>query len=168
MVYLGLGIPAIAVRIIKSTITTLAHSSIPWDKPLYKYRVLNPIAWVLERLISTPATHHAHHAATTDDGVGHYKGNFGNMFFLWDVIFGTALISRKYPKAYGISHYAGDQWTAQLLWPIFKSKVEGSELAPNGPMVRIEDDYEALAKRDKHKAAAESPKLEGVPSFSNN
>src|SRR6202000_2469186 len=40
LVYLGLGIPAIAVRVIKSTITTLAHSSIPWDKPLYKYRVL--------------------------------------------------------------------------------------------------------------------------------
>ena len=36
----------------------------------------------MERLISTPATHHAHHADTTDDGVGYYKGNFGNMFFI--------------------------------------------------------------------------------------
>jgi Tfp pilus assembly pilus retraction ATPase PilT len=50
---------------------------------------------LMERTISTPATHHAHHAATTDDGVGYYKGNFGNMFFLWDVIFGTAHISRR-------------------------------------------------------------------------
>jgi hypothetical protein len=41
------------------------------------------------------------------------------MFFLWDVIFGTALISRQYPKAYGVSHYEGDEWYAQLLWPIF-------------------------------------------------
>src|SRR6202035_1828819 len=139
LVYLGLGPAATAVLTIKSLITTLAHSSVPGDKPFYKYRVLHPMAWVLERLISTPATHHAHHAATTDDGVGHYKGNFGNMFFLWDVIFGTALISRKYPSAYGISHYEGDQWTAQLLWPIFKSKVEGSELAPDGPMVRMEN-----------------------------
>jgi sterol desaturase/sphingolipid hydroxylase (fatty acid hydroxylase superfamily) len=40
----------------------------------------------MERLISTPATHHAHHADTDDDGVGHYKGNFGNMFFIWDII----------------------------------------------------------------------------------
>jgi sterol desaturase/sphingolipid hydroxylase (fatty acid hydroxylase superfamily) len=93
---------------------------------------------VLERLISTPATHQAHHADTTDDGVGYYKGNFGNMFFLWDVIFGTAHISRRYPKSYGISHYEGDEWYAQLLWPIFKSKVEGSELARGGPMVKQE------------------------------
>ena len=119
LVYLGLGIPAIVVRGIKGTITTLAHSSIPWDKPFYQYKILHPLAWILERTISTPATHHAHHAATTDDGVGYYKGNFGNMFFLWDVIFGTAHISRQYPKAYGISHYEGDQWYAQLLWPIF-------------------------------------------------
>ncbi|MEZ2335386.1 sterol desaturase family protein [Mucilaginibacter sp. RCC_168] len=136
LVYLGLGIPAIVVKGIKGTITTLAHSSIPWDKPFYQYKVLHPLAWVLERTISTPATHHAHHAATTDDGVGYYKGNFGNMFFLWDVIFGTAHISRQYPKAYGISHYEGDQWYAQLLWPIFKSKVPGSELAADGQMVR--------------------------------
>ncbi|MDR6941450.1 sterol desaturase family protein [Mucilaginibacter pocheonensis] len=135
LVYLGLGIPAIVVKGIKGTITTLAHSSIPWDKPFYQYKWLHPLAWVLERTISTPATHHAHHAATTDDGVGYYKGNFGNMFFLWDVIFGTAHISRQYPKAYGISHYEGDQWYAQLLWPIFKSKVAGSELAADGPMV---------------------------------
>jgi sterol desaturase/sphingolipid hydroxylase (fatty acid hydroxylase superfamily) len=136
LVYLGLGGPALIVLGLKGVITTLAHSCIPWDKPFYKYKVLRPAAWVLERLISTPATHHAHHAASTDDGIGYYKGNFGNMFFLWDVIFGTAHISREYPKAYGISHYQGDQWYAQLLWPIFKSKVEGSELAANGPMVK--------------------------------
>jgi sterol desaturase/sphingolipid hydroxylase (fatty acid hydroxylase superfamily) len=144
LVYLGLGIPAIIVRGIKGTITTLAHSSIPWDKPFYKYKILHPLAWVLERTISTPATHHAHHAATTDDGIGYYKGNFGNMFFLWDIIFGTALITRKYPKAYGISHYEGDQWYAQLLWPIFKSKVAGSELAKDGPVVRIDEPTPAI------------------------
>ncbi|HEX8018868.1 sterol desaturase family protein [Mucilaginibacter sp.] len=136
LVYLGLGIPAVVVKGIKGTITTLAHSSIPWDKPFYQYKILHPLAWALERTISTPATHHAHHAATTDDGVGYYKGNFGNMFFWWDVIFGTAHISRQYPKAYGISHYEGDQWYAQLAWPIFKSKVPGSELAADGPMIK--------------------------------
>jgi len=136
LVYLGLGYPALFVKALKTIITTFAHSSIKWDKPFYKYRVLHPVAWVLERLISTPATHHAHHSSSTDDGVGYYKGNFGNMFFLWDVIFGTAHISRQYPKAYGISHYEGDEWYAQLLWPILKSKKEGSELARRGPAVR--------------------------------
>jgi len=135
LVFVGLGPAAFVVRIIKSIITTTAHSAIPWDCLLYKYRLLHPLAWVLERLISTPATHHAHHAATTDDGVGFYKGNFGNMFFLWDVLFGTAHISRQYPAYYGISHYKGDPWYSQLLWPLLKSNVAGSELAADGTIV---------------------------------
>jgi len=136
LVYLGLGGAAVTVLTIKTVITTLAHSSVAWDKPFYKYRALHPLVWVLERTISTPATHHAHHAATSGDGVGYYKGNFGNMFFLWDIIFGTAHISRKYPRVYGISHYERDPWYAQFLWPVFKSNVPGSELAFDGPVVR--------------------------------
>jgi hypothetical protein len=37
LAYLGLGAAAATVQAIKSVITTLAHSSIPWDKPLYRY-----------------------------------------------------------------------------------------------------------------------------------
>ena len=135
LTYLGLGYAALFVTGIKSLITLGAHSSIPWDKPFYKYKILHPVAWVLERLISTPATHHAHHADTVDDGVGNYKGNFGNMFFIWDVIFGTGIITRRYPTSFGIKHYKQEEWYAQFLWPIFKSKIEGSELAANGPIV---------------------------------
>jgi len=136
LVYAGLGPAAVVVKSVKSLITLTAHSSIPWDKPFYKYKALHPIAWILERLISTPATHQAHHAATSDDGVGDYKGNCGNMFFLRDVIFGTAHISRQHPAVYGISHYNGDECYAQFLWPILKSSIPGSELALNGPIVR--------------------------------
>jgi hypothetical protein len=57
------------------------------------------------------------------------------MYFLWDVLFGTAHISRQYPSEYGISHYQGDAWHAQLLWPVFKSNIAGSELAADGPVV---------------------------------
>lgn len=135
LTYLGLGYAALFVKVIKSFITTGAHSSIPWDKPFYEIKWLKPIGWVLERLISTPATHHAHHADTNDDGIGHYKGNFGNMFFLWDIIFGTGIITRKYPASYGIKHYHEEEWYAQFMWPIFKSRKGGSELAHNGPMV---------------------------------
>jgi sterol desaturase/sphingolipid hydroxylase (fatty acid hydroxylase superfamily) len=135
LTYLGLGESALLVTGVKSLITLSAHSSIPWDKPFYRYRVLHPVAWVLERLISTPATHHAHHADTDGDGVGHYKGNFGNMFFLWDVLFGTGIITRKYPASFGIRHYRQEEWYAQFLWPIFKSRKAGSELARGGPEV---------------------------------
>ncbi|MFP5039375.1 sterol desaturase family protein [Parasediminibacterium sp. JCM 36343] len=139
LVYLGLGYSALFVTVIKSIITLAAHSSIRWDKPFYKYKVLHPVAWVLERLISTPATHHAHHADTTDDGIGYYKGNFGNMFFIWDVIFKTGIITRQYPTGFGLKHYKQEEWYAQFLWPIFKSKKEGSELAANGPVVGGEE-----------------------------
>lgn len=135
LTYFGLGYAAIAVRGIKSLITTAAHSSIKWDKPFYEISWLKPFGWVMERLISTPATHHAHHADTTDDGVGYYKGNFGNMFFIWDLIFGTGIITRQYPQTYGIKHYQEEEWYAQFLWPVFKSKKEGSELAAGGPEV---------------------------------
>ncbi|MCH5597014.1 sterol desaturase family protein [Niabella ginsengisoli] len=135
LTYLGLGYAALFVGAVKSIITTAAHSSIAWDKPFYKYKILHPFAWVLERLISTPATHHAHHADSTDDGIGHYKGNFGNMFFLWDIIFGTGIITRKYPSAYGIKHYKEEEWYAQFLWPLLKSKKKGSELSADGPIV---------------------------------
>jgi len=135
LTYLGLGESALLVTGVKSLITLAAHSSIPWDRPFYKYRVLHPLAWVLERLISTPATHHAHHADTDGDGVGHYKGNFGNMFFLWDVLFGTGIITRRYPASFGIRHYMSEEWYAQFLWPIFKSRKAGSELAAGGPIV---------------------------------
>jgi sterol desaturase/sphingolipid hydroxylase (fatty acid hydroxylase superfamily) len=135
LVYLGLGFPALFVKVIKSLITTFAHSSIAWDKPFYTNKFLHPVAWVLERFISTPATHQAHHADSTDDGVGHYKGNFGNMFFIWDIIFGTGLITRKYPTGYGLKYYQQEEWYAQFLWPIFKSKKAGSELSADGPVV---------------------------------
>jgi sterol desaturase/sphingolipid hydroxylase (fatty acid hydroxylase superfamily) len=129
LTFLGLGLPALFLTVIKKTITLGAHSSLAWDKPFYKYRILHPFAWVLERLISTPATHHAHHADTSGDGIGHFKGNFGNMFFIWDVIFGTGLITRKFPESYGTKSYKSEEWQAQFLWPIFKSKKEGTPLA---------------------------------------
>lgn len=135
LTYLGLGEAALLVTGVKSIITLAAHSSIAWDKPFYRNRWLHPVAWVLERTISTPATHHAHHADSDDDGVGHYKGNFGNMFFLWDVIFGTGIITRQYPSGYGIKHYKQEEWYAQFLWPLLKSGKEGSELAHGGPVV---------------------------------
>lgn len=135
LTYLGLGYAALFVTVVKSLITTGAHSSIAWDKPFYKYKVLHPAGWVLERLISTPATHQAHHADTDGDGIGHYKGNFGNMFFIWDILFGTGIITRRYPQSFGIKHYKEEEWYAQFLWPLFKSKKAGSELAKGGPVV---------------------------------
>jgi sterol desaturase/sphingolipid hydroxylase (fatty acid hydroxylase superfamily) len=87
--------------------------------------VLHPLAWVLERTISTPATHHAHHALTQDDGIGLYEGNYGNLLFLWDILLGTSRITRQYPPADGLKddrRHGQERWYHQLFYPLLRSK----------------------------------------------
>ena len=79
------------------------------------------MAWVIERTISTPSTHSAHHGLKADDGVTNYKGNYGNLLFFWDVLFGTAKITRQYPAQYGIEGMFYANWKEQLIWPLYKT-----------------------------------------------
>ncbi len=125
LLYLGFGWVFVWYSVVKLTVIIGAHSAVQWDRFLYQHRALRPVAWVVERTISTPATHFAHHALTQDDGIGHYIGNYGNMLFLWDVLFGTARITRKYPPAYGLKddiRHGPEKWYAQLLYPLFRSR----------------------------------------------
>ena len=128
LIYLGFGKVYMIYIIIKMIVVTAAHSPLKWDSFLYKYRILHPIAWVLERTITTPATHFAHHGLTESDGVSAPNGNFSNLFFFWDVLFGTATITRQYPKVFGVADKEPDPWYVQLFFPIFRSKVKDSEL----------------------------------------
>jgi sterol desaturase/sphingolipid hydroxylase (fatty acid hydroxylase superfamily) len=112
-----------------------AHCAWRWDEPLYKIPALRPLMWVLERTISTPATHWAHHAITQKDGIGHYKGNFGNLLFIWDIIFGSAHLTRKYPKQVGLRDdqlFGQEHWYHQMFFPLFQSKREFSALKKGG------------------------------------
>ena len=90
---------------------------------------MSPLAWVIERFISTPATHFAHHGKSPEDGISNPNGNYSNMFFLWDVIFRTARITRKYPEIYGIVDDPDDSWRSHLYYPFVKSDKTGSEIA---------------------------------------
>lgn len=138
LIYLGLGWVYAVFIVIKLAIITGAHSDVPWDKPLYNIKWLSPIMWVVERTISTPSTHHAHHGRHGDDGTTNYKGNFGNMLFLWDVIFGTAKISRKYPKNYGVENLAPATLGQQLAWPLFSENDKGGMTAAEEAASRAE------------------------------
>lgn len=113
--------------VIKMTIIFGAHSDVRWDEPLYKIKWLSPVMWVIERTISTPATHSAHHGKHADDGVTNYKGNFGNLLFFWDVLFGTAKITRRYPDKMGVENLEYTSAGEQLFWPL----IQGEELASN-------------------------------------
>ena len=125
--YMGMGWLYAGYLIVKMTVIIGAHSDVAWDKPLYKIKALSPIMWVVERTISTPSTHHAHHGRHADDPGTNYKGNYGNLLFFWDVLFGTAKITRMYPESYGVENLPKATLGQQLAWPLFK---EGREIDP--------------------------------------
>jgi sterol desaturase/sphingolipid hydroxylase (fatty acid hydroxylase superfamily) len=77
--------------------------------------------WWVERIISTPSTHSAHHGYNNEDGITTYKGNYGNLLFFWDLLFGTAKITRRYPEQYGVQGMLKSEWPEQLFWPLFKT-----------------------------------------------
>ncbi len=125
LIYLGLGWVYVGYIIVKMAVIIGAHSDVAWDKKLYDIKWLSPVMWVVERTISTPSTHHAHHGRHKADGVTNYKGNFGNLLFFWDVLFGTAKITRRYPESYGVENLAPATLGQQLAWPIFPENKEG-------------------------------------------
>jgi sterol desaturase/sphingolipid hydroxylase (fatty acid hydroxylase superfamily) len=125
LLYMGLGWVYAGYTIVKLSVIIGAHSAVRWDQWLYRHRWLHPLAWVLERTISTPATHFAHHALVEDDGIGHYTGNYGNLLFLWDMLFGTARITRRYPPAFGLTDdraHGPEPWLTQFIYPLRRSR----------------------------------------------
>jgi sterol desaturase/sphingolipid hydroxylase (fatty acid hydroxylase superfamily) len=132
LVYLGLAKVYLVYIVIKLVVILGAHSAVRWDEPLYRIKWLNPLAWIVERMISTPATHWAHHALTERDGIGHYSGNFGNLLFFWDVLFGTAKITRRYPVRIGLQDdlvYGKERWFTEMLYPLVRSRRPHSAFA---------------------------------------
>ena len=124
LIYMGLGWVYAGYIIVKMAVIIGAHSDVAWDAPLYRIKWLSPVMWLVERTISTPATHHAHHGRHGDDPAVNYKGNYGNLLFFWDVLFGTAKITRQFPNSYGVENLAPATLGQQLLWPIFPENKE--------------------------------------------
>ncbi len=122
LVYLGFGWVYAVYLVIKLSVIMGAHSSVRWDTALYRIKWLSPLMWVVERTISTPSTHSMHHGRHKADGVTHYKGNFGNLLFFWDVLFGTARISRQYPSEFGVENLPEISAAEQLVWPLVRTK----------------------------------------------
>lgn len=128
LVYLGGGWVYAFYIVIKMAVIFGAHSDVRWDKHLYSNRWSSKVMWLVERVISTPTTHAAHHGKHADDGVTHYKGNYGNLLFFWDIVFGTAKITRQYPTQFGVEGLQDTSVAEQLIWPIVslpnQSKIE--------------------------------------------
>jgi sterol desaturase/sphingolipid hydroxylase (fatty acid hydroxylase superfamily) len=142
LIYLGFANVYLVYVVIKLTVIMGAHCAVRWDEPLYRIKALRPLVWVLERTISTPATHWAHHAMSNQDGVGHYKGNFGNLLFVWDMLFGSAHITRRYPPQVGLKDdqlFGKERWFVEMFYPLIRSKREHSALTPGGKIYAEEE-----------------------------
>lgn len=120
LLYMGFGPVYVPYIIVKMMVISGAHSSVRWDEWMYRNPLTARVMWVLERVISTPATHSAHHGKFAADGATHYHGNYGNLLFFWDVLFGTARITRRYPERYGVEQERARSWQAELFWPIVR------------------------------------------------
>lgn len=117
-VHLGFG-PVYAVyAVLKMLVVLGAHSAVAWDQWLIDRPRLWPLLWIVERVVSTPATHAAHHGRHASDDATYYRGNYGNFLFLWDVLFGTAKITRRRPREYGLENTTPVPWLDEIAWPL--------------------------------------------------
>ena len=127
--FLG-GATAVALGLIlKQLVIIGSHSPTKWDRFLYQYKWLHPVTTLVERIIITPAFHFAHHGKSMKDGISDPNGNYGNMFSLWDQLFGTAKFTRQFPEELGLVNDPKDKWTAAYLYPLVTSDKPTSEIA---------------------------------------
>ncbi|MBK9330708.1 MAG: sterol desaturase family protein [Sphingobacteriales bacterium] len=129
LTFLGGGVAVAVGLVLKQLVIISSHSTVLWDKPLYKIKFLNLLLSVVERIIVTPAFHHAHHGKSKLDGISDPNGNYGNMFSIWDQLFNTAVFTRKYPASYGLQNDPKEHWTESYFYPMVKSKNDNSELS---------------------------------------
>ncbi|MDA7501694.1 sterol desaturase family protein [Chitinophagales bacterium] len=127
--FLGGGIAVAIGLILKQLVIVSSHSTVHYDKLLYNNKWLNPVATIVERIFVTPAFHHAHHGKSKADGISDPNANFGNMFSIWDQLFGSAVFTREFPKEYGLQNDPKDHWAASMLYPVIASSKEGSEIS---------------------------------------
>lgn len=111
MVYFGLGKAYIISTMLIGIVDVITHTNIKWDKFLYTYKFLKPVTWIVERIITLPSTHHAHHGIDEHSAP---MGNYATTLIIWDVIFGTSHFPHRYPTVYGIENDPKEKWYKQL------------------------------------------------------
>jgi sterol desaturase/sphingolipid hydroxylase (fatty acid hydroxylase superfamily) len=117
-VYMGQG-EAFAAAIMVTFITNiLTHTNFRWDLWLRrKMPWSEPLWWVIERVITLPDTHHAHHAYGKGAAP---NGNYAVTLFIYDIIFGTAHIPNRRQTHYGLPISTRLHWAEELFWPLVK------------------------------------------------
>lgn len=113
--HLGLADVFIAATLVTFVVNVLTHTSYRWDLALRRIPGADPIFNLLEKIVTLPDTHHAHH------GLGkhaHARGNYAVTIFLFDVLLGTAKIPRCRQERFGLP--ARFDWKEELFWPLVR------------------------------------------------
>ncbi len=117
-VYFGLGEAFAVAVLITFFVNVLSHTSYRWDLALREKMPWSEPFWkVLERIITLPDTHHAHHSYGKS---AHPNGNYAVTLFIYDVIFGTAKIPNQKQTVYGLPISPRLHWAEELFWPLVK------------------------------------------------
>jgi sterol desaturase/sphingolipid hydroxylase (fatty acid hydroxylase superfamily) len=96
-------------------VNILTHTSYRWDLALRRLPGMTPVFNVLEKVVTLPDTHHAHH------GMGrhaHLRGNYAVTIFLFDILLGTARIPRRRQEKFGVP--GRFDWKEEMLWPLLR------------------------------------------------
>lgn len=126
LAYMGLGLEFIIGTTIVAAHNVWIHNGLDFDRRLYDIPIIGKIYSASEYIFQSPSQHRAHHGLG-EGGVPF--GNYGQLFFFWDIIFGTATFPKgQRPERYGIIHETYDSWQAQLWWPFVKSDKKGSDV----------------------------------------
>jgi sterol desaturase/sphingolipid hydroxylase (fatty acid hydroxylase superfamily)/CDGSH-type Zn-finger protein len=129
VIFLGGAKAATIGVILKQLLVIASHSTLKWDAALYRYKFFNPLTFIIERVLVTPAFHYAHHGVSQKDGIGDPNGNYGNMFSLWDQLFRTAKFTRRFPAGLGLLNDPQESWAACYFYPLVASADPRSELS---------------------------------------
>ena len=117
-VYFGLGGPFILAVLITYFINAATHTSFRWDLYLRKRFPSSEHFWkVIERYITLPDTHHAHHAFGDN---AHPNGNYAISVFFFDTFFGTAKIPNARQANYGLPISPRLPWKEEIFWPLIR------------------------------------------------
>lgn len=94
LIYLGLGWIYVFYLVVKFIVIIGVYVEWKWDKILYSIWWLYFVVWVIECMILMFFIYSVYYGLKVDDGVINYKGNYGNLLFFWDVLFGIVKIIR--------------------------------------------------------------------------
>lgn len=116
-VHLGIPMVQLAASLISFTINLLTHTTYRWDMALRRLPGMDRTMNVVEKIITLPDTHHAHHGLGRE---AHMTGNYAVTLFIFDVLLGTARFPHKRQTRFGLPNRF--DWREELFWPVYRHR----------------------------------------------